>query len=83
MWLCDICGSGGTFSGAYSSWYSNSTAISASFRRISSRTNINRQICNDAFTHFLKLLKFPRDEDLFEIFPVRYVRQGVSMGESV
>ena len=68
IWLWDICGSGGKFRDAYSSWAFKSTAFSASFHRIVSNAIVHRKICNDAFTLFLKLLKFPRDEDLYRLF---------------
>lgn len=68
MWLWDICGTGGTFRDAYSSWASKSYATSASFHRIGKLSNVTRQLSNDAFTLFLKALKFPRDEDLAQLF---------------
>jgi len=67
-WLWDLCGSGGTFRDVFSSWSSQGLASSASFHRLGNEVEINRQRGNEAFSAFLKTLKFPRDEDLHELF---------------
>ena len=67
-WVWDICGSGGTFRDAYSSWSSKATAFSACFQIIGATLYVNRLLCNEVFSLFLKSLKFPRNENLFELF---------------
>lgn len=68
MWLWDICGTGGTFRDAYSSWSSKSYAATASLHRIGTDNFASRQLSNEAFTSFLKTLRFTREGDLFELF---------------
>ena len=54
MWVWDVCGSSATFRDEYYSWESKSTAFRASYPRIGVPINVSRQLCNDAFTAFLK-----------------------------
>ena len=68
MWLWDICGTGGTFRHAYSSWSSKSYAATASLHRIGTDNFASRQLSNEAFTCFLKTLTFSKEENLFELF---------------
>ena len=75
-----MCGTGGTFRDAYSSWASKSTAHSAPFHHIGTRSNVTRQLCNEAFTLFMKLLKLPRDEHLFALFSCSVCEANNSAG---
>ena len=68
MWLWDVCGTGGTFRDAYSSWSSKSYATSASFHRIGTDNYPTRQLNNQAFTTFLKKLTFHSEKHLVELF---------------
>ncbi len=75
MWLWDVCGGGNTFRDAYLSWASKSCAASASFNKIGNETVANRQLSNEAFTLYIKTLKFQSDNDLFKLFRVIHVRK--------
>ena len=44
---------------------------------------MNRQLCNEVFTLFLKSLKFPRDENLIEIFSCSTCETRDTDGERV
>ena len=45
------------------------------FHRIGSNEILNRQTSNETFTSFLKLVKFPRDDDLFGLFLALFVNE--------
>ena len=68
MWLWYVCGSGSTFRDAYASWSSKACAATASYHRIGAENLAHRKLSNDAFTMLLKTLRFPDDNDLFELF---------------
>ncbi len=68
MWLWDVCGSGGTFRDAYASWSSKSYATTASFHRLGTDNYATRQLSNEAFTSYLKLLAFASETELHELF---------------
>jgi len=67
-WLWDLCGMGGTFRDVFTSWLSQGIAPSAAFHRIGREICVNRQRGNEAFSGFLKTLKFPHDDDLYSLF---------------
>jgi len=67
-WLWDLCGTGGTFRDVFSSWFTQSLSHSASFHRLGREIDANRQRGNEAFSAFLKTLKFPQDDDLYSLF---------------
>lgn len=75
IWLWDLCGAGGTFRDIFYSWEAKKSAISALFHQISPEDNLNRQTCNEAFTSFLKLLKFSRNEHLNSFFLVQLAKK--------
>ena len=53
---------------------------SASFHRFGSESKFARQRGNEAFTEFLMTLKFPRDQDIFELFSCSKCEQNVGNG---
>ena len=67
-WMWDICGRGGTFRDAFSSWHSKVVSTSAKFHRIGSETTLNRQRGNEAFSAFLMTLEFPNEADMDNLF---------------
>lgn len=79
-WLWDLCGSGGTFRDVFSSWSSQGLAESASIHRIGREMDINRQRGNEAFSAFLKTLRFPKDEDLYSLFSCTKCERDPSSG---
>ena len=70
-----MCGNGGKFRDIYACWETKVSAVRASFHRIGSSEVLNRQTFNEAFTSFLKLLKFPCDDDLFGTFVSLFVNE--------
>ena len=67
-WICDVCGTGGTFRDPYSSCASKSFAKTASFHKTGWENYANRPLSNDAFRSFLKVLTFTSEKDLHELF---------------
>jgi len=67
-WVWDICGTGGTFRDTFSSWSSKAMSASATFHRLGREPSISRQNANEAFSEFLLKLRFPREEDLHQLF---------------
>ncbi len=80
MWLWDLCVTGSTFRDIYSSWETKTRAVSACFHCDGSSEILNMQKCNEAFTSFLKLLKFPSDDVLFGLFSCSVCERKDSMG---
>jgi len=67
-WLWGLCGTGGTFRDVFSSWQTQGLAPSSSFHRLGAEINLHRQKGNEAFSAFLKTLRFPHDDDLYALF---------------
>ena len=67
-WLLYICGNGGTFRDAFSSWVAKSSTTTAEFHTIESAPSVNRQTGNEALCRFLMLLRFPNSCDFTELF---------------
>jgi len=67
-WLWDVCGTGGSFRDAFSSWAAKSVSTSTALHIIGKPPDLNRQRANDAFTQFLMTLRFPSDSDAADLF---------------
>jgi len=80
-WLRDVCGTGGSFRDAFSSWVAKSVSTSAALHIIGKKPNLNRQRANEAFTQILMTLRFPSDSDAADLFSCTKCEGGVRDGE--
>ena len=67
-WLCYLCGSGGTFRDVFSSWSSKNFSTRSSLLRLGMHSNFSRQRGNDAFSAYLKTLRFVEEDYLSNLF---------------
>lgn len=68
FWYWSLCSTGGTFLDTFTSWMTQGLASSAPFHRLGREIELPRTRGNEAFSLFLKTLRFTHDEDLFSLF---------------
>ncbi len=79
-WLLGICGTGGTCQDIFSSWASKTLSASASLQKLGIESKVGRRRGNEAFSAFLKTLKFVKEEHLHDLFSCRNFEKNSGAG---
>ncbi len=80
-WVYDIWAKGYNFRDVFDSWYERSHSAYSNTHRIGFEKVIGRRQVNDAFTQFLKTLRFPSSDVLNSIFSCDKCEEQTATGE--